>query len=364
MRVVRFGAFAFLLLGFGLMSSTGCKHRQPPPPPPPPTPTPIVAPGSLVYVQRGHLARLDLDSSQITPLTSGKSFEWFPACSPDGSQVLYWSNAESGRYNIWKMRQDGTQRTQLTFDEENTLRIGDQNLQVNACPAWSFDGKKIFYATGGNLWMMDSDGYNPETLLIDHNALCPAPSPNGKSVLFVSNKEDMVYNLWSLNLSDRSLKKITQYTDWNVGSPSYSKDGNKIMFNLYRSNTSQIYTMSTDGTNPVNITTNIHSLCPKFAVYDNKIVYCGWETSEDEGLNVYIMKANGTDGKVLTTEGGASPSWASASVITATLPTPGALTPTVPTPVAAAPIAPKPTATVAAVTPVISLPLFPTPTKK
>ncbi len=316
------GAFLFLFLGFCLLVCAGCKHKQAPPPPPPPVPTPVIAQGSLAFVQRGHLARLDIETSNITPLTGGKSIEWFPALSPDGSQVVYWSDSEGGHFNIWKILADGSQRTQMTFDEDITLRTGDQNLQVNTAPAWSFDGKRIFYTINGTLWMMDSDGYNPETLLLDHNALCPAPSPDGKSVLFVSNADDTVYNLWSLTLSDKSLKKLTQYTDWNVGSPSYSQDGRKILFNLYRSNISQVYTVNSDGSDPVNLTTNNHSLCPRFAQLDSKIVYCGWEGSEDEGLNLYIMKANGTDSKILTTEGGCSPSWGPVRIISAPLPTP------------------------------------------
>ena len=314
---MRFPKSAFKISSFLAVSlvvvslfSVDCKKKAPPPPPPPPVPTPVVPPGSLVFVQRGHLVRLDLESSQITPLTSGKSTEWFPACSPKGDQVVYWSNVE-GVYNLWKRNVDGTGPIQLTFEENDSLQTSDQNLRVNAAASWAPDGKRILYAIDGDIWIMDADGYNPETVLLQHNAICPFITSDGKIVYYLSNADDMVYNLWALNVSEKTVKKITNYTDWNIGSPSLSMDGKKILFNLYRANLTQVYTVnSSDGSDPVNITNNNRSLCPKYALNDKKIVYCAFGTGEDVSLNLFMVNSNGTETKTLTTEGGSSPSWA------------------------------------------------------
>lgn len=328
-KTFRFSVGLALLLVLGLLTTTGCKKKIEIPPPPPPTPTPVIPPGSLVFIQKGHLARLDMDSSQITPLTSGRSTEWFPVCSPKGDQVIYWSNYVEGAgplgvYNLWKMNLDGSARIQLTFEEEGTLQTSDQNLRINDSASWSFDGKRVLYVVGGDIWVMDSDGFNPETLLLGHNALCPILSPDGKTVVFITNTDDQVYNLWALNLEEKTVKKLTNYTDWSVGSPSYSMDGKKILFNLYRSNVTQVYTVNAeDGSEPLNITNNSHSLCPRFAVNDRKVVYSSFGTGEDSGLNLFSVNINGTETKTLTTDGGASPSWAPARVVAAApLPTP------------------------------------------
>jgi Tol biopolymer transport system component len=335
-KLVLLWAFIFVL---GTFFSTACKPKTVVLPPPVPTPTPVVPPGSIVFVQRGHLVRLDLDSSQSTPLTSGKSTEWYPACSPKGDQVVYWSNAvdsnsdsksETGVYNLWKVNLDGSNRVQITYDETNSLKTSDQNLLVNDAPSWSFDGKKILYSLEGDIWMMDSDGYNPESVLLGHSALCPQFSPDGKSIMFISNADDTVYNIWTVAIPDKSLKKLTAYTDWNVGSPSFSMDGKKILFNLYREDTTQVYTIdAADGTNPINITNNNRSLCPKFAQNDRKILYCTYGTGDDVSLDIFMANNNGTESKSLNLEGGASPSWAPARVLlapaslpTAALPTP------------------------------------------
>ena len=299
-----------------------CKKKEVYVPPVVATPVPAAPAGLVIFVQRGHLAMIDLASSEVTPLTSGTSTEWFPAASPKGDEAVYWSNAEGGVYQLWKIDLGGSHhREQLTFDETNSLKTNDQNLLINDSPSWSADGQKIIYAIEGDIWMMDSDGYNPETLLSGHSAICPVISPDGKSVLYLSNAGDSVYNIWVLNLSDKSTTKLTNYTDWNVGSPSYSTDGRKILFNLYRANMTQIYTIDSDGGNPVNFTTNTHSLCPRFAQGDKKIVYCS-STDEDDALNLDIADESGANVKQLTEDGGTSPSWAPALPAAVSLPTP------------------------------------------
>lgn len=326
-QFIRWAACVVVLLVSVSLVSMGCKPQKHELPPPPPTPTPIIPPGSVVFVQRGHLVRLDLDSSQTTPLTSGKSTEWFPNCSPKGDQVAYWSNAEEGIYNLWKVNLDGSNRVQLTFDEANAIGSGDQNLLINNSPAWSSDGKKIIYSEEGDIWATDADGFNPETLLSGQKALCPSYSPDGKSILYISMGTDSVFNLWTMSLSDRTPKKLTNYSDWNVGSPSFSVDGRKIIFNLFKENETQIYTVAADGTNPLDITHNNRSLCPRFAQNDRKILFCSYGTGEDVGLTLYVANANSTDAKALPPDNAASPSWAPAPVVAVTASTPAATQP-------------------------------------
>ncbi|MGH7738930.1 MAG: hypothetical protein ACREL1_02170 [bacterium] len=313
---------AVILMTFVSFSAFSCKKKEVYIRPSAPTPVPTLPPGNMVFIQRGHLAMMDLSTSEITPLTSGTSTEWFPACSPQGTEAAYWSNAQGGVYQLWTIDLRGSHhRQELTFDESNSLKTNDENLLINDAPSWSADGKSIVYSIEGDLWMIDSDGYNPETLLEGHSAICPALSPDGKSVLYISDAGDSVFNLWRLNLSDKSVLELTHYTDWNVGSPSYSADGSKIIFNLYRANMTQIYVTNTDGQNPINFTSNTHSLCPRFAQEDKKIIYCS-STDEDDTLNINIADASGANMKTLTTNGGTSPSWCPAPSPVFSLPTP------------------------------------------
>lgn len=322
-RTVMFHSLLAVAILLSLAAVTGCRSKQAPPPPAPiPTPTPLA--GNIVFTQSGHLAKLSLRDSQTTPLTSGKSSEWFPSCSPKGSQVAYWSNAENGVYNLWKLNLEDSKRVQLTFNDENILGSGDLNLLLNDSPAWTADGRSIVYVQNGDVWQIDADGFNPETLLSGHAALSACPSPDGKTLVYVSSDNDSAYNLFLLTLSDKSVKKLTNYTDWNVGSPSYSPDGKKILFNLYHGDSSQLYTVNLDGSEAGSVTTDLHSLCPKYVQNGSKILYCTYGAGEDSALNIYLMNANGTDPKPLTTQGGASPSWGPEQAIAAAPATPSA----------------------------------------
>jgi len=305
------GIFLILILFGGFLISTiACKPKVVEAPVTPPTPTPVPPLGNIIFTQGGHLVEFNLTTSETAPLTSGKSTEWFPKVSPKGDQVLYWSNADSNVYNLWSLNLGNSQRTQLTFNDQTELPSNEQNLLLNTSASWSSDGKTIIYTQDGDIWAMDSDGYNPKTILSGQAALCPNFSPDGKSVLYLSNLNDLVYNLYLLNQSDKTIRKVTNYTDWNVGAPSFSVDGSKILFNLYRGDVTQVYTAKADGTDPINLTNNVRSLSPSFGQGDKKIYYASYGPSGDSDLNIYVMSANGTDVKALTTDGGASPSWA------------------------------------------------------
>jgi Tol biopolymer transport system component len=291
----------------------GCKPKKTQTVEATPVPTPVPILGNVVFVQGGHLVALNLANNQTTPLTSGKSAEWFPVVSPKGDQVVYWSNADTNIYNLWKLDLASSQRTQLTFNEVDGLHPSDQNLLMNDAAAWSADEKSILYAQDGDIWQIDADGYNPKTILSGHSAFCPSYSHDEKSVLYLSAGTDLVYNLYTMSLSDHTIKQITQYTDWNVGSPSYSTDGSKILFNLYRGDVTQLFTTKADGTEPLNLTNNVRCLSPRFGQNDKKVYYAAYNAGDETTLNIYVMSANGLDVKALTTNGGASPSWGTQS---------------------------------------------------
>ncbi len=309
------------LLAVGLCTSMACRPKKVAVVQPTPVPTPIPILGNVIFVQGGHLVEMNLANSQVTPLTSGKSTEWFPVASPKGDQVVYWSNADTGVYNLWKMDLTSGQRTQLTFSEKDGLGSNVQNLLINDSAAWSTDEKSILYAQDGDIWMVDADGYNPKTVLASHSALCPSFSSDGKLVLYISNENNGVYNLYTLNMSDLSIKQLTEYTDWNVGSASFSRDGTKILFNLYRGNVTQIYIAKADGTDPLNLTNSVRSLSPRFGQGDKKVYYTAYGTGDDTNLNVYVMSVSGLDVKALTTNGGSSPTWATQIAVAVPTPT-------------------------------------------
>jgi dipeptidyl aminopeptidase/acylaminoacyl peptidase len=80
-----------------------------------------------------------------------------PAVSPDGKKIAYWSQAD-GDFEIYVINADGSGQKQLTKNGGN-----------DALPAWSPDGKFIYYLSDQNgkgwaVMAMGADGSNPRKI--------------------------------------------------------------------------------------------------------------------------------------------------------------------------------------------------------
>jgi TolB protein len=80
------------------------------------------------------------------------------AVSPDGTKIVYWSQAD-GDFEVYRVNADGSGQKQLTKNKGN-----------DALPAWSPDGRHIYYLSdqNGTAWavmVMNADGSNPRKII-------------------------------------------------------------------------------------------------------------------------------------------------------------------------------------------------------
>jgi TolB protein len=135
----------------------------------------------------------------------GSGGEFDPSWSPDGTRIAFGGRLdESDDFEIWSISPDGSNRVQLTEDDDDTAQ-----------PDWSPDNATIVYAVGNDeagydLWSMDADGANA-ALLLD--------------------------------------------TGGSEESPVYSPDGTKIAFGVYDGTMTNVWLADADGSNAAQLTT-------------------------------------------------------------------------------------------------------------
>ncbi len=134
--------------------------------------------GPRVYV-------MDLDGGTPRLLTE-EAPSYFHGWSANNKDIYYVAQRESDVYNIYKMSAKGGKEQQITSNTEGYVDG----------PEESPDGKYIYYndnQTGTmQIWRMKKDGTNPEQLTFDeYNDWYPHVSPDGKWIAFLSYDKDV-----------------------------------------------------------------------------------------------------------------------------------------------------------------------------
>jgi Tol biopolymer transport system component len=204
--------------------------------------TPAVFYSNVGNPGRWHVFVVDRPGAQARQLTSGNADNVRPSFSPDGSQIIFRSNREGGRWYLYLMNANGTSQRALTRPDGSQIE-GDS-------PAWSPDGSKIafnaFRDGGEQIHVFHvATGEVQQLTRLPNNNVSPTWSPDGSKIAFQSDRAGSP----QVFIMDADGRNQTQLTTGAVNhhSPAWSPDGRTIAASVFEENTYKIYTISTTG---------------------------------------------------------------------------------------------------------------------
>jgi TolB protein len=158
----------------------------------------------------------NLDGGNFRRISNVRAIEVSPKVNPKTGTDMLFISGRGGRQQLWHMNLDGTDMQQFTTGE------GDV-----ANPAWSPSGQQIAFA-----W---TRGYEPGN-----------------------------FNIFVMDVAERKPVQLTQGSGRNEN-PWWAPDGVHLVFTSKRGNSTQIYTMLSDGTNVQQLTTQGNNIQPVWA---------------------------------------------------------------------------------------------------
>jgi TolB protein len=239
---------------------------------------------------------LDLENSnteQLSTATQGWG-DFNPKFSPDGSKIAFLSERDGNR-EVYVMNSDGSDPINLT---NNAERWDGNDID------WTPDGKSILYSSS------DFGSTNSEIYLVDLQTkkkiqLTKNPasdyaacvSPNGKRIAFVSNR-DGNNEIYVMEINGDNIERITY--SWSIEEGvDWSPDGESLLFQSDRDDISfELYTIHLKSKEINRITTSPNEdKMGQWSPNGAQIVYV---SSENGFKGISIVDRNGTSKRKLT----------------------------------------------------------------
>ena len=251
---------------------------------------------------------VDVASGELTVIFEGDAVD--PVWSPNGHRIAFWGigigdEKDHGQRDIFTVRADGTDVTYVTND-----------AYVDWYPVWSPDGKHLYFAStrsgSMNLWRAPIDEETGE--LTGPTTPLTAPTSNfhqfalsgdGKRVAFVAHNPGVYVNHHEFDLERRTVSPPVNVvgSSLNPGAARISPDGNWITF---RSGTSQedLMICRTDGTDIRKLTDDLHKdRGPSWSPDGERII---WYTDRSGRYEIHSIQRDGSDMQQITTTEGRS----------------------------------------------------------
>lgn len=259
---------------------------------------------SVVFSMQGTLWKQNLDSTTAEQLTAGPGYDYQPDWSHNGKWIVF------AKYD-----HDAVELQLLNLETGKVSQLTNGGA-VNVEPRWSPDDSRIvFVSTQFNkrfhLFVAHMNGdavSNSEQLTeerrsqvtryyyspFDHE-IHPTWSPDGKEILFVSNRENIygTGGFWRMKAEKGSEPREIRYeeTTWRAR-PDWASDGKRIIYSSYLGrNWHQIWIMTSEGGDPFPLTYGDYdNTAPRWSPDTRKIAYI---SNRDGNTSLWVMDIPG-----------------------------------------------------------------------
>jgi hypothetical protein len=161
--------------------------------------------GRIVFTGGGSagISVANADGSGITSIPN-TTFGGEPQWSPDGSKIAFSRQATTGEYDVYTIRPDGTELTNLTGDI----------AEHASSPNWSPDGTRIAFQRSSRIWTMRADGTDRVQITTNINTSSPVWSPDGTRIAYHRSFDDSIYTSSSTAPTSPQHVYAGRYLDW------------------------------------------------------------------------------------------------------------------------------------------------------
>lgn len=250
------------------------------------------------YPCKPNLYLIDKDGLIIRQLTPSHSNDFNPVFSPDGSRIAFMRLEGDSGGKIYIINSDGSGERKLTKD------VYLNSFVTESPHLFSPDGAKVVFAriedllTPVGTFIINIDG-SGERKIYSNDARPLFFLLDKNSVICQSENKIFLLDIIDPASSTGSFKDIVEN---NIRSPSFSFDGQKIVFLKTRHvrlengtffPKSDVYLMNSDGKNSIRVTSNELEKAAPFFSPDGKRIYF-FERSGDK-FGLWRVNVDGSD---------------------------------------------------------------------
>ncbi len=232
----------------------------------------------------------------VTTGDNGDGLSW----SADGQKLGFTSSRGAGGEDVYVINKDGTNEVRLTTNPAN-----------DAHQAWSPDGQVICFQshrTGADqIFFINADGTNERQVVFDPVASNSCGfSPDGKKIIYSGHRSGTAETFEKDLMTD--VETRLTFSQTAEVSMRYSADGTRIVYAAnYGSSGSDIFIMNADGGCPHQLTAlpSAYNTQPDMSPDMTQIAFATIRS----GIQIYLMKVDGTNQRPLTGAGFGYPAW-------------------------------------------------------